>query len=312
MAVHKRSERPAVAVIGAGAVGAALARRLQDCGYALRAVLSRTEGRAQALAAQAGAPDSCRASADLADLPPGVRLLFCCVPDAAVAEVARVLSALDRDWPGCTAAHTSGALPAAVLTPLAERGAAVLSFHPMQAFTRHTPPEAFAGIGIGLEGGARAVARGRQVARRLGAHPVVISAEAKAGYHLAASLASNAFVTLLAVAGEVLASAGLSAEEARTLLHPLVEGTWQNLKARPPEEALTGPVVRGDRETVLDHAAALTAHLPHLMPLYAALTAETVRLAARSGRLSSTRAEALLDALQAALDATDGSAFEDV
>lgn len=294
---------PRVAIVGAGAVGAALGRRLAASGYALRAVLSRTKPAAALLASQVGAAV---ASTDLRALPSDVTLLFCCVPDEAIDGVAHELARLDaHDWSACVVAHTSGVRQASALAPLAERGAAVLSFHPMQAFTVRTSPEAFRGICVGLEGDPDAVALGRAVVDRLGARAVTIASEAKARYHLAASLASNAFVTLVSVVHEVLASIDVDEGARQALLRPLIDGTWRNLEQQPPEEALTGPVVRGDRRTVGDHAAAVASHLPHLTPFFVAMTTETVRLAVRSGRLASTEAEELLEVLQATLDAFD-------
>jgi predicted short-subunit dehydrogenase-like oxidoreductase (DUF2520 family) len=176
-----------------------------------------------------------------------------------------------------------------------------LSFHPVQSFTASTPPDAFEGIYIGLEGDAPALDVGRQLALDLGAHPFVLTAEAKPRYHLAASMASNFFVTLMALAGEVLADIGIDRPTGAALLRPLVEGTWRNLATQLPEEALTGPIARGDLDTLLRHTEALATHLPQLTPAYAALAAETVRVAVRGGHLAPDRAQHLLDTLHGAL-----------
>lgn len=288
-----------VAIIGAGALGGALARRLAACGYGVEAVLSRTTARAQALAAQVKAPV---ASAALEDLPAEVRLVFCCVPDDAVGTVARALGAVRSDWSGATVVHTAGALTASVLYPLGEQGAARLSFHPLQTFTPASPPDVFEGIYVVLEGDAQAVALGARVAGDLGAQSMTLAAEAKMRYHLAASMASNYFVTLMALVGEVLADAGIDRRKGAALMQPLVEGTWRNLIHHLPEDALTGPIARGDRHTVAAHLDALAAHLPHLIPVYAALGAEAVRVAVRSGKLAPDDAQQVLDTLYAALE----------
>lgn len=292
-------EKPGVALIGAGALAEALARRLAACGYGVEAVLSRTAARAQALAALVKAPV---ASASLGDLPDRVRLVFCCVPDDAIGAVARALSAARPDWSGTTVAHTSGALTAAALYPLGEQGASLLSFHPLQTFTPASPPGVFEDIYVVLEGEAGAVALGARVADDLGARSMTLAPEAKMRYHLAASMASNFFVTLMALVGEVLADAGIDRRQGAALMQPLVEGTWRNLARRLPEDALTGPIARGDHRTVAAHLDALAAHLPHLIPVYAALGVEAVRVAVRSGRLAPDDAEQVLDALHAALE----------
>jgi predicted short-subunit dehydrogenase-like oxidoreductase (DUF2520 family) len=294
------SVKPPVAVVGAGALGSALARGLAEAGYPVVAVISRTLDRARRLAERVDAPVAATAPSAL---PASARLIFLCVPDGAVAPVAEALYPSAHNWGVSTVAHTSGALTAAALEPLALRGATTLSFHPMQTFTPESGPSRFEGIYVGLEGEPAAVAAGEAVAAALGARTIVIPAAAKARYHLAAVLASNGLVTLMALVAEVLGSIGLGQPEAADLVRPLVEGTWRNLKAGLPEDVLTGPVVRGDLATLQDHLAALEGHLPHLKPVYAALATETIRVAVRSGQLSPGTAEELLDALHAALDA---------
>ena len=295
-----------VAVIGAGAVGTALARRLAACGYPVDAVISRSETPARRLAERIGAPV---AATEVAALPDTVDLVCCCVPDDALPSLVEALYLLPRDWAGSTVAHTSGALTTGVLAPLAARGATTLGFHPLQAFTRASPPEAFSGVYVGLEGTPAALAFGQRLAADLGTRPVVVPAGARARYHLAAVLASNCLVTLMALVEEVLAAAGIDRRDGGALMRPLVEGTWRNLAAQPPEAALTGPIARGDEATVAAHLDALGGDLEHLLPVYAALATETVRVAVRGGKLDPDAAQRLLDRLHAALDARNDSLF---
>ena len=295
-----------VAVIGAGAVGAALAERLAARGYTVKAVISRRRAQAQALAAQVGAAVASDAPEDL---PAEAHLVFCCVPDDALPALAGTLAALPRRWPACVVAHTSGARTAGVLAPLAAQGAATLSFHPVQTFTRRTGPDAFDGIYCGLEGDARAVEVGRRVAADLGAQSVVLEAEAKVRYHLAASVASNFFVTLMALAGDLLVDSGVEEATAQALLHPLVDSTWRRLAEEPPEQTLTGPVPRGDVDTVAAHLSALRAHQPQLMPFYSVMAAETVRLARQAGALAPAQAERILNVLHAAVQTEEPESF---
>lgn len=285
-----------IALVGAGAVGAALAHRLTAGGVAVEAVVSRTVARAREVADAVGAPI---ASDALEDLPRAIRTVILCVPDAAIAPVADHLSRLPRDWSGCLAVHTAGALSSAVLAPLAGRGARTLSFHPLQAFTRASGPEAFDGIYAGIEGDEAALRAGKMLAAVLGVTPVVFTPDEKLRCHLAASIASNFLVTLMAMAGQVLETTGLDAPTGAALLRPLVEGTWRNLEGRLPGEALTGPVVRGDAGTVRNHLQALDRHAPELLEAYRTLARETVRVAVRSGRLAQESAELLRERLEA-------------
>jgi len=291
-----------VTIVGAGAVGRALARRLAARGFRIAAVVSRNAADARALADRvaddAGSRPTAAASVDA--LPGATRLVMLCVPDDAVPEVAAALADVDHPWPDTLAAHTSGALTTEALAPLAHRGASTLSFHPVQTFTARTPPSAFDGIVVTVEGDAAAQSVGEAVAARLGAQPVRVSRVEKARYHSAAALASNGLVALMAAVRDVLATADIEGDTAAAFVRPLVTETWRNLQAQSPEEALTGPVARGDRGTVRAHLAALSATAPHLVGLYVELAGEMLRLAERDGRLSADAAAAMRDTLRAA------------
>lgn len=296
------SNSPPLAIVGAGAVGTALAQGLAERGHRVEAVLSRTAASAQTLADRVGASvadDSWEA------LPVSVRLVLVCVPDDVIADVAEGMAVLNHRWDDTIVAHTSGAKTAAVLAPLQENGAATLSFHPLQTFTKETVPEAFEDIIIGLEGDDRAVAAGKVLVQSLGAQPIRLSSDDKVRYHCAAALASNGLVALLSVVEEVFSVSDLGPEVSGSAVEhvaPLVEQTFENLKRGTPEGVLTGPVARGDEDTVQAHLEALQAKSPHHLPLYASLSTEMVRIAVRGGHLSAGQAEALLDTLQTAID----------
>ena len=283
------SPRPAVALVGAGAMARVLGLRLSAAGYPVRAVVSRTPGPAQALAQILGAQGSDR----LGDLPE-VPLVVIAVPDDQIAEVADTLTGVARSWAGAVVLHTSGAVAASALEPLRAEGARTLSFHPLQSLPPQADASRLDGVTVGIEGEAPGVAAGIELAVGLGLRYVVLSAEAKPRYHLAAAMASNLFVTLMGMVQEVLASIDVDRAQAMALVEPLVRGTLDTLVSSSPEEALTGPVARGDLGTLRAHGLALRKDLPHLVPAYAALSVETVRLAVRAGTLSPGRAEDVL------------------
>jgi len=291
-----------VAIIGAGAVGHVLAHRLVQCGYSVSAVLSRRREPAEALAQAVGAPVG---SSDWSDVPFQTPLLLVCVPDDAIEPVADRLAKLERPWESMTVAHTSGARTADALAPVAARGAATLSLHPMQTLTSDSPSSALEGVYFGIEGEDDAVAQAISFVRDLGAEAITVRAAAKTRYHLAGVFASNGLVALMGLVNEVLASAGINPDTGSALVEPLVQGAWRNIAETSPEDALTGPVARGDVGTVVAHLDALATHLPHLLPAYAALSNEMVRLAVRGGELRPERAEPMLDALSDALHRND-------
>lgn len=290
-----KSARPAVAVVGAGAVGRALGLRFAEAGYPVVGVVSRTLASAEALAGAVGAPV---ASDRLADLPATAPLVALCVPDDEIAGLADTMARTVRPWAGSVVLHTSGALSASALDPLRSEGARTLSFHPLQTVTGGADASTLAGVTATIEGEPPGVAAGIELAVGLGMRYLVVSSDAKPRYHLAAAMTSNLLVTLMAMVQEVLASIDIDRDEAMTILRPLLHGTLDNLLAVSPEEALTGPVARGDLATLKAHGLALRKDLPHLVPAYAALSVEAVRVAVRAGRLPPGRAEQVLSLLQ--------------
>ena len=289
-----QTPRPPVAIVGAGAVGRALGLRLADAGYPVHAVVSRSRSSAERLAAVLGA----RVASDRLGDVPEVPLVVLAVPDDQIADLAETLTGAPRSWQGAVVLHTSGAQTAALLEPLRQEGARTLSFHPLQAITRDADASTLEGVTVGIEGEPPGVAAGIELAVGLGMRYLVVAAAAKPRYHLAAAMASNLLVTLMGMVQEVLASIDIDRREAMAILGPLLQGTIDNLRAGSPEDALTGPVARGDLGTLRTHGLALRKDLPHLVPAYAALSVETVRLAVRAGTLAPDRAEDVLSLME--------------
>lgn len=197
-------------------------------------------------------------------------VVLLCVPDDQIALVAAdVKGAADH------VGHMSGATP---LTADVDFG-----MHPLQTFVGAEGAEAFTGIGCAIAGRTPAALEiARELATRLGARPFPLADEDRAGYHTAASLASNFVVTLLDAAERVAATAGLAEPDARALLAPLVRSTVENWAHQGPEAALTGPVARGDERTVARQREALEVHAPEFVVLFDTLCERTRVLAARS------------------------------
>jgi len=190
--------------------------------------------------------------------PAGPAVVFLTVPDDAVPVVAASLAALGVSVPTNVAfVHASGALELGVLAPLG-RLHAVGSFHPLRSFPEPGPPEAFRGIVIGVDASSESLRRLlNRLARDLGATPKRVDDAQRAVYHAAAVFASNYIVALLAEAARLLEQAGWTEREAIQGLVPLAEGAVANVGKRGPIVALTGPIRRGDAETVKRHLRAL-------------------------------------------------------
>jgi predicted short-subunit dehydrogenase-like oxidoreductase (DUF2520 family) len=188
-------------------------------------------------------------------------LVLLCVPDRAIAEVAAAIA------PGPWIAHTSGARMLCELDPHERR----FSVHPLQTFTRARGPEQLDGASAAVSGeGTDALATGFAVARLLGLEPFELDDGERPLYHAGASIASNYLVTIHWAASELLRAAGAPPEALEPLMRRTIENGFE----------LTGPISRGDWQTVERHLAVIRARRPQLEPMYRALAEATETVAA--------------------------------
>ncbi len=268
-----------VTIIGAGAVGYALALSLHKKQYPIRAVFSKSGKSARILAKKIGAPRSGIHSTQ----PHDNGIFFIAVPDDEIKNVVRRLLHRQTDFSGSLVFHTSGALSSDVLQPIREKGAAVGSFHPLQTFPRSKIGSIdLREIFVAVEGDRKAVAAGKRIARGLGARPFVLSSQQKVLYHIAAVFGSNYFVTLLSVVEELGPRIGVSQRKIIAMIEPLILQSLKNVRIGSASSALTGPIARGDVRTIGKHRSALkTNRLRRISELYVALAKATVRLASK-------------------------------
>jgi len=238
--------------------------------------------------------------------PPPSPLFLLTVPDAELPSVAAALAAAVResadDGPQWAVAHVSGATSTDVLAPCAAAGALTFSFHPLQTLSDPAlGPERLRGAAIAVTPGSQDPASAEQasafafrLARALGARPFRLAERDRALYHAAAVVASNYLVALEAVAERLFLESGLPQEQVLDAFLPLVRGAVDNIAAGGTLSALTGPLARGDVETVERHLLALEERTPDLLPLYTTLGVATLDLVRRRGDLP----EPLLDRLE--------------
>jgi predicted short-subunit dehydrogenase-like oxidoreductase (DUF2520 family) len=187
-------------------------------------------------------------------------LVLLCVPDSAIAEVAATTS------PGPWVAHVSGATPLAALAPHARR----FSVHPLQTFTRERGAEQLDGAWAAVTAETEAArAAGRWLAETLGLRPFDLADSARTLYHAGAVFASNYVVTLQRAAYLLFESAGAPPEALEPLMRRTIENGFE----------LTGPIARGDWDTVAAHRAAIQEHRAELEHLYETLAGATLALA---------------------------------
>jgi len=284
------SSKPALAVVGAGKVGSALAILLQKKGYPVAGTASRTFSSAEKLARVLNCPAYKRPW----ELTRRAGLVLITTPDREIARVAQEIAGAGGFGPGQVVAHTSGAHAAAELRGVREAGALAVSIHPLQSFAdvegamKNLPGSYFA-----LEGDAAALSLARQVVDDLNGKALIIGAEDRPLYHAAACIASNYLVSLMHFATGLYRYFGLSREEAFGALLPLVQGTIQNVSRVGPAQALTGPVARGDAPTIASHLPALARVGKEELDLYRALGLYTVRVAREKGSIDDRQAAQL-------------------
>jgi predicted short-subunit dehydrogenase-like oxidoreductase (DUF2520 family) len=276
-----------IGVVGAGRVGAVLAAALESAGHHV--------------VAAAGESDASRLR--IADLLPGAvtakptavaracDLLLLTVPDDMLENVVTVLSDSGAIRPGQYVVHTSGRHGLAVLEPARRVGARVVAMHPAMTFTGTALDlDRLPGCVFGLTAGDAERAFAEGLVADLGGRPMWVPEEMRTLYHAGLAHGANHLVTLVAQAMELLAAAG--ADDPAATLRPLLTAALDNALEHG-DTALTGPIVRGDVNTVRAHLAEITATAPHTMPSYVALARDTLDRVVTDGRVLPIRANAI-------------------
>jgi predicted short-subunit dehydrogenase-like oxidoreductase (DUF2520 family) len=240
-----------IAIVGAGRAGGSIAAAARAAGLATELA---GRGEVEGLSARAD-------------------VVLLCVPDSATADVASRVAAVDPR--ARFVGHESGAVGLEALGAPRRMGAETFILHPLQ--TLPNASSELSGAACAVTGSSPEASRfAETLAERLGMRPFELADEHRAAYHAAACVASNFLVALEESAVELLEVTGV--EQARELLVPLVLRTavnWSELGAA----SLTGPIARGDEETIERHIEALGASAPRLLPLYRALAERTRTIA---------------------------------
>ncbi|WP_051485737.1 Rossmann-like and DUF2520 domain-containing protein [Nocardioides sp. J54] len=282
-----------VGVIGAGRVGAVLAAGLLAAGHPV--------------AAAAGESDASRRRA--AELLPGVplrkpsdvaraaELMLLTVPDDMLPNVVRVLADSGAIREGQVVAHTSGRHGLAVLEPAAAVGARVIALHPAMTFTGTAVDlERLHGCVFGLTAGPGERELAASLVADLGGRPTWVPEEMRTLYHAGLAHGANHLVTLVSEAMGLLAAAGV--DDPSGTLRPLLEAALDNALDHG-DAALTGPIVRGDVQTVASHLKDISANAPDTVPSYVAMAWATLDRAVVDGRLLPIRAQQIANVLNA-------------
>lgn len=267
-----------IAIVGAGRVGCAFAIALRKMGAPVIALAGRDPVRVENAAKAVGGVRA----VGVADVPGLAQRVLIAVSDTAIPEVAGQLR--DAGFMRGAALHTSGCRGPEALSKLENAAVSTGTLHPLQTFPT---PEIGAGqlpgstFAIGGEG--LALAWAREIVRGLHGKALPIRAGHWALYHAAAVIASNYHGTILDAALECLEAAGVSRADGLQALAPLLEGTLRSILRLGPREALTGPISRGDFESVRRHREALGIVSDTTRAAYDSLGLRTIEMMKRRG-----------------------------
>jgi predicted short-subunit dehydrogenase-like oxidoreductase (DUF2520 family) len=284
-----------IAIIGAGSVGTTLGMILSKNHQQITAVVSRSLTSAR----RCGRLVSCRTvSTSLEAIPQKTGIVLITTPHGAVGDVASAL-ALRKDfrWRGVAACHASGMLTAEALEPLRIAGATVFSFHPLQTFPRDFHPRRIVpsarGIMYGVDGPPAGIRVARKLASALQGRVLLVPPELREFYHAACVVASSHVVALMGILKAFYGDIAPGRRDFMDAFTPIIHATINNVRASSPTRALTGPIARGGAETLRRHFEAIEQTAPALLPYYARMSLETLRVAMEKNTLTAEKVKEL-------------------
>ncbi len=267
-----------VTILGPGRVGGALAISLPKEKYTIEQVIGR---RRQTMSSETTNSQKIVQLEDISSIRSDV--IFITTDDGSIRDASRALAGkLRKD---SFVFHTSGALGSTGMEDLSAAGCHLGSIHPLVSISRpEFGPSRFPGAFFCIEGDPAAIVMGTRIAEDLGGKPFTIPTRFKTLYHAAAVMACGHLVALFDSAVEVMTKCGLTPEESKQILLPLVTSTVANLGQQSTSSALTGTFGRADIETFTRHLKSLNENVSDdLLEIYLLLGERSLELANKEG-----------------------------
>lgn len=281
-----------VGIAGTGRIAQALGALLVNRGVTVEAIAGRDEARTREAAAFVGA----RRTVPVEELGRYSDVVLVAVIDDAIESTARGIA--ESPQLPAMALHTCGSAGLELLQPLREKGCATGVLHPLQTVpAREAGVESLSRCYYATCGESDALECAGQLINLLSGKVIRIPPEHWALYHAAAVMACNYNVTLVSTALDLLEEAGVAREEGLRALSPILRNTTEILLSSTPEEALTGPIRRGDAGSVARHLQAIRFAPTEARELYLAGARSTLTLARKAG-LSNENAARIVGLLQ--------------
>lgn len=279
-----------VAIIGTGRVGTALGIALFQKGYRISGVASRTSDKAQKVAGILNTSLFDKAH----ELTVQSDIVFITTPDMVISDLTSTIAAQGGFRNNQVVIHTSGAYSSELLASAKTAGSWVASMHPLQTFSgTEKGLDIFKDSYFAVEGDEGALPIVNCLVNSLGGKLIRIPTELKPLYHAAASVVCNYLVTLIDQGLLMMEETGVSRDIALKALSPLIETTFRNIKEMGTHQALTGPIERGDEDTVAAHMALIKGFLSDSLAFYRVMGRYTVELAENKGSLDKGKGERL-------------------
>lgn len=265
-----------ISLIGAGKLGRSLARLWYDHGLlSVMQVFTKSKLSADKAVEFIGTGT---AHCEYSNLQ-ATDILLIAVPDDQIYAVCEILRALPVDLDNTVIFHCSGVMSSSALALLAKKGASVASVHPIKSFANpESAIASFEGTFCGVEGDQAALDVLLPLFAELGGHCIVINPEKKALYHCAAVFANNYMVSLVESAQSLYQLSGIDRDQSMQLMAPMLRETCENLIKNGTRNSLTGPIARGDQQTVKKHLNALEGVDQEIVKLYQTLGRVALRL----------------------------------
>ena len=268
-------------IIGAGRVGQTIGKlfNIHGC-FEIKGILNKTTDSSKKAIEFIGSGYACDTLSDL----PNSDVIMITTPDFEIENIANKLSEIDT-LKTKIVFHCSGATASTVLNPLTKKGIKIGSIHPIMTFA--TPEKSindFSGVYCGFEGDDVILDTLQDAFNKIGGKVFKINTEKKAVYHVATTMACNYLIALMDTAIDLYVESGLSRADALSVMQPIVKKTIDNVFSIEPIKALTGPIARGDYNTVQRHMDALTDQ--RIKNIYSILGAKTLEISAKKGDAS--------------------------
>lgn len=289
-----------VVIVGAGPVGSSAGYLLARAGYRIASVVSRTRASADEAAAfiGGGAPTT-----DAARAASGADIVLIATPDRVIKDVCEYVSAGGMLKAGSLVVHLSGAHSLHLLDAAKAAGAYRAVVHPLQSVpSKEQGIENLPGSYFRIEADPEALETAKDLVKALGGIELVMpkwrsDRHSAALYHAGAVAVSNFFVALIDYGINFYEALGADKREALKAVLPLIRGTLHNIETLGIPDALTGPIMRGDSQTVRDHLEAMQAKAPELLGLYKELAKQTISVARDKGSITKEITNELLSVL---------------